>query len=275
MDALVRNDSHTFRLLDYETDMHPIGAQIVGSKAKLAGPCARIIEDLGFDVIDLNCGCPVDKVIKDCSGSGLLKTPELIGELLSNMIAAVSIPVTVKVRAGWDEDSINAHEVTRIAEQAGAKIIFVHGRTRQQAYRGPANWEWIKACKEVAQNILVFGNGDILDGPSAERMFNQTGCDGLLVSRGTFGNPWVFEDIYRHFEGLEPLTRTPEEIKSALLDHLDEIIHYQPTRKALLDLRRIGSWYLKKGDGVKKLKELVVRAQNLQEVATAIREHTW
>lgn len=275
MDAMVRHDTGTFRLLDYDSSMHPIGAQLCGSKPSLAAQCARIVEDLGFDVIDLNCGCPVDKVTKDSSGSGLLKTPEKIGEILCNMIAAVKIPVTVKIRAGWDEASIKGPEITRIAEQAGAKIIFVHGRTRQQAYKGPANWDYIKQCKDAAKEILVFGNGDVLDGPSAEKMFADTGCDGVLVSRGSFGHPWIFEDIARHFEKKEAIERSGENIRDALLEHLSYILKYQPSRKAHLDLRRIGAWYLKKGANVKQLKEIVVRAENLEEVVAEINAFDW
>src|SRR6185437_6206308 len=159
MDALVRHDPHTYRLLDFEADMHPIGGQICGSKPQYAGKSAKIIEELGFDVVDLNCGCPVDKVTKDGSGSGMLKTPELIGEILSNMTAAVKIPVTVKIRAGWDEKSLNAAEIVQIAEQAGAAAICVHGRTREQGYKGPANWDWIRECKRAAKKIQVIGNG--------------------------------------------------------------------------------------------------------------------
>ncbi len=275
MDAMVRYDTGTFRLLDYETSHHPIGAQLCGSKPELAGTCARIVEDLGFDVIDLNCGCPVDKVTKDLSGSGLLTQPELIGDILANMVAAVNIPVTVKIRAGWDEDSIVGPQVTRIAEEAGAKIIFVHGRTRKQAYRGPATWDYIKQCKDAAKEILVFGNGDVLDGPSGERMFAETGCDGLLVSRGSFGSPWIFEDIDRHFKGLKPINRTMKDVRDALLTHLGYIASYQPKRKAHLDLRRIGAWYLKKGPNMKKLKEIVVRAENLADIEAEIRAFDW
>lgn len=275
MDALIRHDPGTYRLLDYEGSMHPIGAQLCGSKPKLAGPCAKIIEELGFDVIDLNCGCPVDKVTKDLSGSGLLQVPDRIGEILCNMVAAVSIPVTVKIRAGWDEAHINGPAITKIAEQAGAKIIFVHGRTRKQAYRGLANWDYIKECKQAANNILVFGNGDIVDATSAENMFYQTGCDGLLLSRGTFGHPWLFEEIYRHFQGLEPIKRTVLDIRDGLLAHLDAIIAYQTKRKATLDLRRMGSWYLKKGSGIKKLKEVLVRSENLEAALEEIRNFDW
>lgn len=275
MDALVRHDPGTYRILDYEASMHPIGAQLCGSKPELAGQCAKIIEELGFDVIDLNCGCPVDKVTKDCSGSGLLKTPKKIGEIISNMVNAVKIPVTVKIRAGWDEESINGPEIAKIAEDAGAKILFVHGRTRKQAYRGPANWDYIKECKQAADKILVFGNGDILDAQSAEKMFADTGCDGLLLSRGTFGNPWLIEDIARHFTGKEPIERSAKTYIDALLEHLDHILQYQPPKKALLDLRRIGSWYLKKGAGVKKLREIVVRAKDIDEVVSEIKSYDW
>src|SRR5579863_1856971 len=133
MDALVRHDPHTYRLLDYTPGLHPIGAQLCGSKLQFVQQSAKIIEDLGFDVLDFNCGCPVDKVTKDGSGSGMLRTPELIGEMISAMVSAVKIPVTVKIRAGWDEAHINAAEITQIAEQAGAKAITIHGRTRAQA----------------------------------------------------------------------------------------------------------------------------------------------
>ncbi|MBS0628704.1 MAG: tRNA dihydrouridine synthase DusB [Verrucomicrobia bacterium] len=276
MDALIRHDPNTYRILDYDGSMHPIGAQLVGSKSKLAGPCAKIIEELGFDLVDLNCGCPVDKVTKDNSGSGLLRHPELIGEILSNMIAAVKIPVTVKIRAGWDKDSINGPLVTEIAEKAGAKAIFVHGRTREQGYEGPANWDYITECKKAAKAMPVFGNGDVIDHLSAERMFAQTGCDGVLLSRGTFGAPWLVEDIIRHFHGEIVQARTGNEVREVFLEHLDQIVAYQPERKALLDLRRIGSWYLKKGgSGVKKLKEMVAKADNLQEVTATLKGIDW
>ena len=204
MDALVRHDAGTFHMLDYSADMHPIGAQLCGSKPALAGAAASIIEDLGFDVVDLNCGCPVDKVTKDGSGSGMLKTPELIGEVVASIAARVKIPVTVKIRAGWDEENINAEKIVKIAEQAGAKALCIHGRTRQQGYRGPANWEYIKACKEVARSILIIGNGDAVDGPSAEEMQAKTGCDAVLVARATMGQPWIVEDILRYLSGEIP-----------------------------------------------------------------------
>ncbi len=275
IDALVRNDPHTYRLLDYEADMHPIGAQICGSKPDMAAQAARIVEDLGFDVIDFNCGCPVDKVTKDGSGSGMLKNPDLIGEVLAKVIASVKIPVTVKIRAGWDERSINAPLITRIAEKAGAKAIAIHGRTREQGYKGPANWDYIKACKEAARTIPVIGNGDIFDPDSAEAIFKHTGCDAILVSRGTMGQPWIAEDIRRKLEGLAPIQRGIQTIREALIEHFETIVSYQNEKQSLLDFRRVGCWYLKRCAGAKQLRIQLNRATATSEVFSLIEAFPW
>jgi nifR3 family TIM-barrel protein len=270
MDALVRFDQGTFHILDYARRMHPIGGQICGSKPEIAGQAAKIIEDLGFDVVDLNCGCPVDKVTKDGSGSGMMKNPALIGEVLEKMVAAVKIPVTVKIRAGWDENLINAPLITQIAEQAGAKAICIHGRTRQQGYRGAANWDWIKACKEVAKSIKIIGNGDIFDALAAEKIFGHTGCDAILVSRGTLGQPWIVEDIIRKLQGEEPRSRTLEDCRQALLEHFNYTINYQQTRRAVVDMRRVGCWYLKKSAGTRAFREQISRAESIEQVQDLI-----
>lgn len=275
IDALIRHDPNTYRFLDYTSDMHPIGAQICGSDPQIAAAAARIIEDLGFDVIDLNCGCPVDKVVKDGSGSGLLKRPERIGEILSAIGAAVEIPITVKIRSGWNDDQINAPAITQIAEQAGAVAITVHGRTREQGYTGRADLSVIQECKCVAKDILVIGNGDVFDGPSAERMFSLTGCDGVLVARGTLGQPWVIEDIYSYLSQKTSIHRTHWDVKAALLAHFHKIEQYQCDRQALLDMRRVGCWYLKACAGAKSLRIQINHAQSLQEVAEIIEKFNW
>lgn len=272
MDALIRHEPSTYHLLDFDPSMRPIGGQICGSKPELAGPCAKIIEELGFDIVDLNCGCPVDKVTKDGSGSGMLKNPELIGEVISNMVAAVDIPVTVKIRAGWDDETINASLITRIAEEAGAKAISIHGRTRQQKYTGKANWDHIKAAKEVARSIKVIGNGDVFDAEAGLALFKHTECDAILISRGTFGKPWIAEDVW-----LLDNSRTliVPNVKSHLLDHMAYITSYQTDRKALLDMRRIGCWYLRESTGTKKLRESLNRSKNLKEIERLIRDYDW
>jgi tRNA-dihydrouridine synthase B len=270
MDALIRHDQGTFHILDYDKEMHPIAGQLCGSKPEIAGKAARIIEELGFDSVDLNCGCPVDKVTKDGSGSGMLKTPHLIGEVLANMVAAVKIPVTVKIRAGWDEENINAPLITQIAEKAGAKAICIHGRTRKQGYKGPANWDYIKSCKEVAKNIKIIGNGDVVDGPSAKRMFEHTGCDAVLVARGTLGQPWVIEDIVRFLKEGEFHERSVEDCRQGLLEHFLHTLNYHHSRKVAIDMRRIGCWYLKKSAGTRAFREAISKAQDLEVVKELI-----
>ncbi|WP_068467587.1 tRNA dihydrouridine synthase DusB [Candidatus Protochlamydia phocaeensis] len=270
MDALVRHDPATYHLLDYAPDMHPIGGQLCGSKPSLAGQAAKIIEDLGFDVVDLNCGCPVDKVTKDGSGSGMLKTPHLIGDVLANMVAAVKIPVTVKIRAGWDEKQVQVAEIVKIAEQAGAKAICIHGRTRQQGYRGPANWDYIKQGKQAATTIKVIGNGDILDGPSAAKMFAETGCDAVLVARGTMGQPWIVQDILHYLEGLPALPRTLEDCRQALFEHFLWTQRYHNDHRVSVDMRRVGCWYLKKSSGTRQFRELISKASELSVIKDLI-----
>ncbi len=275
IEALIHNNSKTSRFLDYTPDMRPIGAQICGSKPQIAATAAKIVEDLGFDVIDLNCGCPVDKVVKDGSGSGLLKTPELIGEIVSAIVSAVRIPVTIKIRSGWNDLEINAVSVTTIAEQAGAAAITVHGRTRAQGYKGSADWEIIGECKRAAKTIRVIGNGDVVDGESAARMFEKTGCDGVLVARGTLGQPWIIEDIERHLSGLPPIQRTLEDLRSTLIDHFQKITQYQPERQAVLDMRRVGCWYLKRCIGAKALRMQINQAVSLDEVFLLLDTFDW
>lgn len=271
MEALVRNDAGTLRMLDHDVGMHPIGGQICGSKPEIAGKAAQIVESLGFDVVDLNCGCPVDKVTKDGSGSAMLKTPNLIGDVIANMVAAVKVPVTVKIRAGWDEDHIVVSEVTQIAEKAGAAAICIHGRTRKQAYRGPAIWDYIKIAKEAAKNIKVIGNGDVLDGPSAQKIMEYTGCDAVLVARGTMGHPWVVEDILRHFEGFDPVKRSLEDCRKALYQHFlfSKQYNSQPKR-TVIDMRRVGCWYLKRAAGTRAFREQISHAECLEQVEDLI-----
>ncbi len=270
MDPLVRYERNTFHMLDYEASMHPIGAQLCGSKPRLAKQAARIIEDLGFDVLDLNCGCPVDKVTKDGSGSGMLKTPELIGEILSEMVAAVDIPVTVKIRSGWDDNTIVTPHITRIAEQAGAQAIAIHGRTRQQGYKGDADWGTIKAAKEAATSIKVIGNGDIFDGYAAKRMIEETGCDAVLAARGTMGQPWIAEDIFSVFAGNEPKQRTIEDSRKALYEHFQLLRQYHTPRQILVDMRRIGCYYLKKSPHTREFRSLIAKAGSVQEIEDLI-----
>ncbi len=275
MEPLVRKDEGTYRMLRYEEPMRPIGGQICGSKLELAGTAAKIIEDLGFDIIDFNCGCPVDKVTKDGSGSGMLKHPDLIGAILFEMKRAVQIPITVKIRTGWDEDHIVAPMLTQIAEQAGAAAICIHGRTREQGYSGNANWDYIAECKKLAKNIKVIGNGDVFDAEKAKALFLHTGCDAILVSRGTMGQPWIVEDIRNLYANNRLFSPSPLEVKEVLLKHLRTILSYNEERKSLLDFRRVCCYYLKKFVAVKTLKAAINHAENTEEVFSLLEAFNW
>jgi nifR3 family TIM-barrel protein len=275
MDALVRNDFNTFRLLDYTPDMHPIGAQLCGSRIQFAKKAAKMIEELGFDVVDFNCGCPVDKVTKDGSGSGMLKNPAFIGEMLNEIISAVSIPVTVKIRIGWDKENIIASHVTKIAEEAGAKAIFIHGRTREQGYIGPADWSPIKDAVAAKKKILVYGNGDIFCPISAKKIFDYTNCDGILVSRGTLGKPWLGEEIELFLNSQEQPLRNGPFLKQIFLKHFLLTKAYQREKKAVSDMRRVGCWYFKQMDETKQLREKLNKSKSMDEIEHLIHTYPW
>lgn len=274
MDALVRHDEGTFKLLHTDPLMHPMGAQLCGAKLELAAESARILEDLGFDAIDLNCGCPVDKVTKDGSGSGLLKQPWLIGDILEKMIHAVKVPVTVKIRLGWDDESIVCEKITQIAELVGAKAITIHGRTREQGYSGSARWQYIKACKDVAKTIKVIGNGDIFSAQDALSMFKETSCDGILVARGTMGAPYIFEDIEHLMTTGEKKWRSEQELLDIFKTHFNLVKEYAQDRKGLLDTRRIASWYLKTIPSAKGLKEMIFTCKDFEVLKDFIDQYT-
>ena len=165
--------------------------------------------------------------------------------------------------------------MTRIVEAAGASAICIHGRTRAQGYKGPANWDFIRQSKEAAKRIPVIGYGDAFDPGSVQKMFEQTGCDAVLLARGTMGKPWLIEDIYRHFSGLPPLVHSGRDYCNILLEHLDHIVSYQDERRALLDLRRVGCWFLKGGKGMRHLRESLNRSQSIAQIRQMICDYSW
>ncbi|MFZ4672914.1 MAG: tRNA dihydrouridine synthase DusB [Chlamydiia bacterium] len=265
MEALVRKESSTYRFLDFDPSMHPIGAQLCGSDPKIAPTAAKIVEDLGFDVVDLNCGCPVDKVTKDGSGSALLKTLDKLFLILGEMVKSVAIPVTVKIRVGWDEKNLIHLKMVELAEAAGVTALTIHGRTREQGYRGFSNRDLIQEAVNHAKSIHIIGNGDIFDPLSAKDLLDR-GCSGILVARGTMGKPWIHQEIVEALNEKKEFQVTPWLIKNTLLEHYQEIVHYESPRKALLSLRRVACWYLRDLQGAKQLRDLVNRSQTLEEM---------
>jgi len=273
IEALVRKDHHTLNYLEYDDSFRPIGAQICGSNPTVAADAAKIVEDLGFDILDINCGCPVPKVTKDGSGSAMLLKPELIEELLNKVIEAVKIPVTIKIRAGWDKENIIAEKIVNIAEAAGAAALTIHGRTRNQRYKGKADREIIRLCKQRAKKIKIIGNGDIWTAQDAYDMFNVTGCDGIMLARGALGKPWLVQEIEEMSLGKQPLDKDTQTLCLLLKKHYDLVMqNTEQERKILFDMRRIACWYLKSFTGAKSLRIAINTAASPGEIMTVLED---
>ncbi len=253
--AITYENKKTIDML-YMTDYErPIVQQIFGSDEKSFVEAAKYIyENMHPDIIDINMGCPVPKVaLRAQAGASLLKSPEKIKTIVSKVVKAVPIPVTVKIRSGWDKENINAVEVAKICEKAGAKAICVHPRTRSQGYSGKADWNIIKQVKK-AVSIPVIGNGDIKTAEDAKRMIEETNCDAVMIARGVLGNPWLIKDIINILEGKEkPIPPTPQQKVDICLKHLNLLAHTKTEKIARLEIRNHISWYLK---GLKNSNEI-------------------
>ena len=252
----------------YMTDSErPIAQQIFGSDKKSFVTAAKYIEEnMHPDIIDINMGCPVPKVaLKSQAGSALLKNPEKVYEIVSAVVKAVNVPVTVKIRSGWDFNSINAVEIAKIVEKAGASAITVHPRTRSQGYSGKANWKIIKEVKENV-NIPVIGNGDIKSCFDAKEMLDLTGCDAIMIGRGVLGNPWLIKECIDYLEhGILPKEVSNEEKLKMILHHLDLLSSSKNSKVALLEMRSHAAWYLKGIPNTSKLKEDIFKTKTIEE----------
>ncbi len=276
--AIHFRDKKTATLAEIKDDDRPLGIQIFGSDPKVMAESAYLLSTATYEhrkndnipnVIDINMGCPVRKIVTAGDGSALLKKPTLCGEIVKEVVNASQVPVTVKIRAGWDFDSINCVEIAKIAEANGAAAICVHGRTREQMYEPYANWEYIKAVKE-AVFIPVIGNGDIFSSADAIRMLEETGVDSLMIGRGAMGNPFIFDEIQHYFD---KKTYTPptifEKIKVARCQ-LEYMIEEKGEGVAVCEARKHFAWYLKGERGSAAVRDAINHASTLTELNTII-----
>ena len=241
--AIYYNNKNTIDLLQIHPDETPVSLQFFGSDPKIMSEMAKRIEERPFSFLDINMGCPVPKVVNNHEGSALMKEPKLAAEIVRSIANAIDKPVTVKIRKGFDDDHINAVELAKRLEDAGAAAIAVHGRTRAQYYSGKADWEIIRQVKQ-AVTVPVIGNGDIFSVQDGKRMLEETGCDGIMVGRGARGNPWIFRELVHYLETGEVLERpTPKEIKQMIERHSKLQLKYKGEYTAIREMRKHISWY--------------------------------
>ena len=244
----------------------PIAIQIFGSDPEIMGQMAAKVNDGRFQMIDINMGCPVPKIVNNGDGSALMKNPELAGKVIKAVVDAVDIPVTVKIRKGFNDELINAPEMAQVAQENGAAAIAVHGRTREQYYSGKADWEIIRQVKE-AVSIPVIGNGDVASGEKAIAMREQTGCDGVMIARGAQGNPWIFSELLEYERtGRLPDRPDVEEIKQTMLRHARLQIEYKGDFTGIREMRKHVAWYTKGLHGAARLRDQINQVESYAEL---------
>ncbi|MBQ3142820.1 MAG: tRNA dihydrouridine synthase DusB [Bacilli bacterium] len=273
--GIVYNSKKTIDLLKINKSEKPISIQIFGSDEKSFVKAAKFIEEnIKPDIIDINMGCPVPKIaVKSQAGSSLLKNPLKIYEIVKAVSSSVSCPVTVKIRSGWDEKNINAVEVAKLIEKAGASAICIHPRTRSQGYSGHSNWDIIKQVKENVK-IPVIGNGDIHTIYDAKKMLDETGCDAIMIGRETLGNPWIIKECIEYIENDKIIDKPTYMDKiNMLLKHYELLKKYENEKTALLEIRMHALWYIKGLPNNKDIKNKLVTAKTQEEFISIIKEY--
>lgn len=270
--AIQYNNKNTKALLQIHPDERPVSLQLFGSEPDVISEIAKQIEELPFAILDINMGCPVPKIVKNGEGSALMKNPKLVHEIVEKTVKAIRKPVTVKIRKGFDDTCINAVEIAKIIEDAGAAAVAVHGRTREQYYSGKADWDIIRRVKE-AVNIPVIGNGDVVSGESALAMQRETGCDGVMIGRGAQGNPWIFSELLA-FEktGIMPQRPDVEAVKQMMLRHARLQLQYKGEYLGIREMRKHVAWYTSGLPNSAKLRSEINMVESYQELEQLLEE---
>ena len=262
--AIYFNNKNTEELLNIDDREPPVSLQLFGSDPDIISEMAKKIENRPFSILDINMGCPVPKVAGNGEGSALMKNPKLVEEIVSKTAKAIKKPVTVKIRKGFDDEHINAVEIARIAESAGAAAVAVHGRTREQYYSGKADWDIIRQVKEAVK-IPVIGNGDVTSPEAARQLMETTGCDGIMIGRGAQGNPWIFRQILHWMEtGEEEPKPDLEEVKAMILRHARMLVEYKGAYTGIREMRKHVAWYTTGYPNSAKLRARVNEIESLE-----------
>lgn len=270
--GLCYNDRKTAELLSVLPEERPMAVQLFGAEPEFMAAAVKIAEKFSPDIIDINSGCPMPKIVSGGAGSALMKTPKLFGELVRAAVEAASVPVTVKIRSGWDENSINAVEMAKIAEENGAAAVAVHGRTKSQLYSGRADWDVIRAVKQ-AVNIPVIGNGDVSTPELCREMYEYTGCDLVMVGRGSYGRPWLFRQIKEYLEtGSYSPDPSPDERLEIMRRHIGLIVADKGEKVGMKEARRPASWYLKGMQGAAHFRNLCSELTTLEQLERLIEQ---
>lgn len=264
--AILYKNKNTESLMEIDSSEHPVSLQLFGSDPDVISEIAARIEDQPFDILDINMGCPVPKVVNNHEGSALMKDPKLVREIISKTARAIKKPVTVKFRRGFDEDHINAVEIAKIAQDSGAAAVAVHGRTREQYYTGTADWEIIRNVKE-AVSIPVIGNGDVDSPKKAVQMMQQTGCDGVMIARAAQGDPWIFSKILHYMKTGELLEGpSKEEAIGIMLRHARMQLEHKGEYRGIREMRKHISWYTAGFPHSAKLRREINEIETYQEL---------